>query len=127
MNDRPDATELLEIARRTLLDEILPRLPHDLRYSVLMVASAMAIAGREHAARGDAEAELARLHELMDERIDAFSGPALHAALAASNRRLASAIRAGRFDGAGRAALLDHLQQTSAAKLAVANPKALAG
>ena len=54
MNDRPDATELLAIARRTLLDELLPRLPEELRYTALMIANAMAIASREHAEIGRA-------------------------------------------------------------------------
>ncbi len=126
MNDRPDATELLEIARRTLLDEILPRLPEELRYSARMVANAMAIAAREHAA-GDAaaQAELARLRNLFAERPQPLTGAALHAALAGYNRRLATEIRAGRFDSRERAALLAHLEKTTADKLAVANPKAL--
>lgn len=126
MNDRPDATELLEIARRTLLDEILPRLPEDLRYSALMIANAMAIAAREHAA-GDAaaETEFARLRGLFSERPKPLTGAALRAALAGYNRRLATEIRAGSFDDRERAALLVHLEKTTADKLAVANPKAL--
>jgi hypothetical protein len=126
VNDRPDATELLEIARRTLLDEILPRLPEELRYSARMVANAMAIAAREHAA-GDAaaQAELARLGNLFAERPQPLTGAALYAALAGYNRRLATEIRAGRFDDRERVALLEHLEKTTADKLAVANPKAL--
>ena len=126
MNDRPDATELLEIARRTLLDEILPRLPDDLRYSTLMIANAMAIAAREHSA-GDAaaQAELARLRSFFAERPQPFAGATLHAALAGYNRRLAAEIRAGHFDDKERAALLEHLEKTTVDKLAVANPKAL--
>ena len=126
MNDRPDATELLEIARRTLLDEILPRLPEDLRYSVLMIANAMAIAAREHADGGAAaQAELARLRDLFGGRPEPLMGEPLHAVLAGYNRRLATEIRAGHFDGKERAALLEHLEKTTADKLAVANPKAL--
>jgi hypothetical protein len=124
MNDRPDATELLEIARRTLLDEVLPRLPGDLRYRALMIANAMAIAAREHAA-GDAgaSAELARLQALYGEPRHVLSGSALHTALSGYNQRLAADIRAGRCDG--RAGLRDHLVQTTTDKLTVANPKAL--
>jgi Domain of unknown function (DUF6285) len=126
MNDRPDATELLDIARRTLLDELLPRLPEDLRYSALMIANAMAIASREHAG-GDtaAHAEFARLRELFSERAKPLSGAALEAALAGYNRRLATEIRGGRYDDKERAALLDHLDKTTTDKLAVANPRAL--
>ena len=126
MNDRPDAVELLEIARKTLVDDVLPRLPQELRYTGLMIANAMAIAAREQAG-GDAhaQAELARIGELLGERSQPQAGEALHAALADYNRRLADAIRAGRFDGARRAALVDHLEKTGADKLAIANPKAL--
>lgn len=127
MNDRPEATELLDIARTTLLEAILPHLPEELRYNALMIASAMAIAGREHAASGaDAESELGRLSALFAQRPPRVAGAELHAALASFNRRLVAAIRSGRFDGRERAALLEHLQQTGAAKLAVTNPKALA-
>jgi hypothetical protein len=124
MNDRPDATELLEIARRTLLDDVLPRLPDDLRYSALMIANAMAIAAREHAA-GDvnAYAELARLREFYGEPQPALTGSALHTALSGYNQRLAADIRAGRCDG--WAGLRDHLAQTTTDKVAIANPKAL--
>jgi hypothetical protein len=126
MNDRPDAAELLAIARSTLLDELLPRLPADLRYTALMIANAMAIASREHAAgETDGRAELARLRGLFAERGDPPPADALKTALADYNRRLATGIRNGRFDDRERAALLDHLEKTGAAKLAVANPKAL--
>ena len=126
MNDRPDATELLEIARRALLDEILPRLPEDLRYSALMIANAMAIAAREHA-DGDAaaQAELARLRDLFGERPKPLMGEPLHAALTGYNRRLAAEIRGGRFDDKQRPALIEHLEKSAADKLAIANPKAL--
>ena len=126
MNDRPDATELLEVARRALLDEILPRLPADLRYSALMIANAMAIAAREHADGGAAaQAELARLRELFGERPKPPMGEPLHAALAGYNRRLAGEIRAGQFDDKERPALIEHLGKSAADKLAIANPKAL--
>jgi len=127
MNDRPDAAELLDIARRTLLGDILPRLPQELRYGTLMIANAMAIAGREHATAGsDAEAEIESLGRLFAESPPPLAGTGLHATLDAYNRRLAAAIRAGRFDDRERAALLGHLRQTAAARLAVTNPKALA-
>lgn len=126
MNDRPDAAELLDIARRTLLDELLPHLPEELRYNALMIANAMAIASREYAS-GDAgaQAELARLRELLGERTTPTSGMAPAAALAGYNRRLAAGIRGGRYDDKERAALLDHLEKTTTDKLAIANPRAL--
>lgn len=124
MNDRPDATELLEIARRTLLEDVLPRLPDDLRYRALMIANAMAIAAREHAA-GDASAsaELARLQKFYAAPQQALAGSELQAALSGYNRRLAADIRAGRGDHC--VDLRDHLARTTVDKLTVANPKAL--
>jgi hypothetical protein len=50
MTDRPDAKELLEIARAALANELLPFLPADKRVTGLMVASALAMAARELAA-----------------------------------------------------------------------------
>lgn len=50
MNDHPAGDELLSTARRVLLDRLLPVLPPDRLYETLMVANAMAIAGRELAA-----------------------------------------------------------------------------
>lgn len=126
MNNRPDATELLAIARTTLLDKLLPRLPEDLRYDGLMIANAMAIAAREHAGgESAAQAELARLHGLFAEPVELLSGAALASELAQSNRRLVADIRQGRFDGKERAALLAHLEKTAADELAIANPRAL--
>ena len=91
-----------------------------------MIANAMAIASREHAA-GDAaaQAELARLRALFPANAKPLSGAALEAALGGYNRRLASDIRGGRFDDRERAALLDHLETTAADKLAISNPKEL--
>jgi len=53
MNDRPQARDLLEIARNAFTAEVLPAVPEELRYTALMIANAMAIAQREIAA-GDA-------------------------------------------------------------------------
>ena|SRR5688572_4604985 len=126
MNDRPNASELLAIARATFTDCILDALPEKARYAGLMVASAMAIAQREFDA-GDApaRAERERLRKLLAERAEPAAASALHAALQGYNRRLAEEIRAGRFDGAERAAMLEHLRRTTEEKLSVSNPKAL--
>ncbi len=126
MNDRPDAAELLAIARSTLLDELLPRLPADLRYTALMIANAMAVASREQAAGdADGQAELARLRSLFAEDGEPPPAAALKTALADYNQRLVNEIRNGRFDDIERAALLDHLEETTMDKVAIANPKAL--
>ncbi|MGB3289253.1 MAG: DUF6285 domain-containing protein [Burkholderiaceae bacterium] len=47
MNNRPHGNELLEVARRSLLDDLLPLLPGEKAYQALMIANAMAIASRE--------------------------------------------------------------------------------
>ena len=126
MSDIPDATELLAIARSSLLDKLLSRVPEELRYDALMIANAMAIAAREHAA-GDAamQAEVVRLAALLEEQCEPRVGADLISARSELNRRLVALIRAGRFDDRDRAALLDHLAQTAADELAVSNPRAL--
>jgi len=47
MADRPAGADLLDIARRTLLDEVAPRLEGLPRFHALMVANALQIVGRE--------------------------------------------------------------------------------
>jgi Domain of unknown function (DUF6285) len=126
MNDRPDAPDLLEIARQAFAAEVLPAVPEALRYTALMIANAMAIAQRELAA-GDAplREEYRRLAGLLSVNAAALQGQALREAVAGYNQRLANEIRAGRFDGEKRAAMLEHLRRTTEEKLAVSNPKAL--
>jgi len=126
MSDIPDATELLAIARSTLLEKLLPGVPEDLRYDALMIANAMAIAAREHTA-GDAatQAEVVRLAALLKEQCEPRADAELMSARIGLKRRLAAQIRAGRFDDHDRTELLDHLAQTAADELAVANPRAL--
>jgi hypothetical protein len=85
MSDQPDGRALLEVARRTLLDKVLPALPPDKTYDVLMIASAMAIAARELAsgAPGD-EAGLAAA--IRGRRIPESAQAALHGLLLALAR-----------------------------------------
>ena len=126
MYDRPDGQNLLETARKVFIAEIVPALPAGSRYTALMIANAMAIAQREIAA-GDAPlaAECERLRALLSEPSATPAGAALRSVLGGYNRRLAAEIRAGRFDGEDRAALLEHLRRTTEEKLAVSNPKML--
>lgn len=128
MNDRPNARELIGTARDAFTAQILPVLPEALRYAGLMIANALAIAQREIGA-GDApaRAEHERLCKLLSETPEALTGEALYGALAVYNQRLSRDIRAGRFDGRERAAMLEHLLRTTEEKLAVSNPKALHG
>ncbi len=94
--DRPDAAELLAVAREAFAREILPFLEDDPRVTALMVASAMAIAERE-------------MRLPVSGVLDA--GP------------LVEAIRAGRHDGDG--ALWARLLIDATLRTALANPKAL--
>lgn len=87
---QPDAHELLDIARSTLLEQLLPALPGELRYPALMIANAMAIAARESRLVALAEdQERTRLAALVDEA---------PAALPDLRRQLARAIRLGSHD-----------------------------
>ncbi len=127
MTDKPDGAALLEEARRTLLETLLPLLPPERRYDGLMVANAMAIAARE-AGQGDAlPREGVKLLSAL------FPAPAtasenLRAHLLGLEARLAREIRAGLYDAPGprRAAVRDYLRWSAVARVRVSNPKALA-
>jgi hypothetical protein len=126
MNDRPDAQNLLATARSVFLSDILPTLPAASRYTALMIANAIAIAQREiGAGYAPLAAECERLRVLLRDPGETPAGEALRSVLAGYNRRLAGDIRSGRFDGEGRAALLEHLRRTTEEKLAVSNPRLL--
>jgi hypothetical protein len=125
MRDKPDAAALLEEARRTLLEILLPLLPPERRYDGLMVANAMAIATRE-AGQGDAA-----LREGVALLATLFSAAAANGNLRAQGRelevRLAGEIRAGLCDAPGtrRDAVRDYLRRSVTARLRLSNPKAL--
>jgi hypothetical protein len=122
MKTEPGAADLIEIARAAIVAELVPALPEDRRYTALMAANALAIAARDLAAPAGDGAEAARIAELLGDR-----GPAEGAAdPREGSARLAARIRDGAFDeGEPRARLLAHLRATTAARLAVSNPRAL--
>lgn len=103
MSDRPDAVELLGIARSSLLEHVLFAVPEELRYEVRMIANALSIVERELASGGRADAILPD------------TGP------------YAAQIRAGEFDSMGpaRAAIEAQLRAWVRARLAISNPKRL--
>jgi hypothetical protein len=128
LNNLPYGSDLLSIARDTLIRELLPLAADDAKYSLLMVANAMAIASRELAMGDTAEvAALARLDTLYGGPQRELSGSALRAAIAEYERRLAQDIRAGRFDADDerQRAMFEHLQEDVAVRLRVSNPKSL--
>src|SRR5438045_4047149 len=92
MHEAPAGPDLLDAARRILLDELLPALPPEKHYAALMTANAIAIAAR--VARENpsvAGALAARAWGLLGGEGRASGDPG-------SWRELAAAIRAGRFD-----------------------------
>jgi hypothetical protein len=124
----PGGSDLLSIARDTLMNELLPLVADDAKYSLLMVANAMAIAGRELAAGDTAGVDaLGRLDRLYGTPERELHGPALLDAIARHERRLAQDIRNGHFDAddARQHALLEHLQKDVAVRLRISNPKSL--
>ncbi len=132
MTDISDAADLLEIARATLLDDLVPALPNERRYAGLMIANAMAIAARERRLGASAERdEAGRLRRLVDglgQSPRAASGVDARGELPALRTTVCDAIRAGAFDDPRReAALAAQLLQIAAAHVAISNPKILRG
>ena len=116
MRDGPGGAVLLGIARRTLLEEVLPKVPQPEVYAVRMIANAMAIAARELAAEGDQAAGRERILIL-------YRQAGLAEPEGEVERALAADIRAGRFD-AHETALVELLERQVDGRLALANPKA---
>lgn len=129
MQDSPTSTGLLDIARRTLLDNVLPTLPEARRLDGLMIANAMAIAARGmRFGDGPLREECARLEELLGE-LETEPAPAaeLEARVRELNRRLAERIRGGVYDDPGpeRDAVRQYLRASTVQKLRESNPKHL--
>lgn len=108
---RISADTLLELALASLRDEIAPGLAADQRYTVAMIANAIAIARREIS--NDTEAPL---WALLDEIYEPGEG---------STRQLAADIRAGSVGDAKHPRLARMLLAHLEAELAVANPRFL--
>jgi hypothetical protein len=126
MHTRPNAADLLLIARETFVSDLMPHLPETVRYEALMVANAMANAERECAA-GEASlrSELERLRVIYPAAPD--SNEPVDVQLDRINRRLAVDIRKGTFarDRALREQIRTHLVQTAIERLRETNPKYL--
>lgn len=119
MNNRPYGNELLEVARRTLLDELLPLLPPEKTYEALMVANAMAIAARELAPHAD-DVEAARL-EIQRFHIDTGRDESTEA----SEHELAALIRKRAIHESDYLRLQQLLLTLTRAKVLLCNPKHL--
>ena len=130
MRDISDAPDLIATARDALVNDLLPSLQKDQRYTALMIANAMAIALREQGSTLDVNRdEVGRLRRLFAECAIAVApsdSASVSDELPVLRRTLCSAIRDGSFDYASRsAALVAHLARTTADWVAISNPKAL--
>lgn len=127
MTDNPDCAALLDEARRTLLETLLPLLPPERRYDGLMVANAMAIAARE---AGQGDAGLGEGVKVLAALFPAFAAADdnLRTRLLELETLLAREIRAGLLDAPvpRRAAIRDYLRRSATARVRLSNPKALA-
>lgn len=108
-----ETAALAVLARRTLLDEVLPHVPDAQRYQTLMVANALGIAARELESGAEGRAAIAQAMARLAGEGDA----------ATLRRRLAAAIRSGALDD--EPALVPLLRRDVEAALAIANPKYL--
>lgn len=121
--NQPDARDLLATAREVLLQQLLPALPASLHYEARMIASAMAIAGREMAqALACAQAETQALARVLELHGQAEPSPA------EARARVARNIRQGLYDerGSARERLLDALLTITREQLRISNPKVVA-
>ena len=114
--DRPTAAELVEAVREFLTDHVAPNVEGQLAFHTRVAVNALAIVERTMAEGGAMDAaELVRLKALLHHR---------DGDLGALNGVLVQAIRGGYMDDKRRE-VLDHLRQTAADKLALANPRYL--
>ena len=114
MHDQPQSDDLLRVARRQLMDELLPALPAPHRYTALMIANAMGIASRAHALGGAAEDERSALL--------AQAGAGLGTSL--DTAALSEALRKGRLD-ADLASLTSAIRADVISRVRIGNPKYL--
>lgn len=119
MINRPRGDELLAVARRTLLDDLLPLIPADKAYEARMIANAMAIAARELSRCKDVDDETT-------ERIAEFyRAIGMDPSVVASEQSLADQIRRRLIDSLHFRRLHALLLDVTRAKLAISNPKYL--
>ncbi|TKR53858.1 acyl-CoA dehydrogenase [Allopusillimonas ginsengisoli] len=116
--NRPAGDELLSVARRALLDELLPLLPEGKTYDVLMIANAMAIAARELAATQAAGGQG------VDQAASFLRAQGAQSAEPAE-AELAALIRRRDIDTSRHSSLRAVLLSLTQAKLALSNPKYL--
>lgn len=123
MRNKPDAAELVEVARETLLGELLDEAPDDPQALMRMAARAFAIAAREtQTGDEDLVSELRLLGELYGEDAVKTSASNMLDRVAQMNRRFARDIRDGTFDGACAPGVRALLLEQVRARLRISNP-----
>lgn len=131
MQDRPTALELIDVVREFLEAEVVPALDGRRRFHARVAANVLAIVGRELAGEEDAlRTEWRRLAALGDDPGAPLPAGAAAARVAIrdATAALADRIRRGEVDaGPEAAAVRAHVRATVREKLAVANPRYLAG
>lgn len=114
MREHPNGAELLAIAREVLRKELLPLLPKEKAYEVLMMVNAMGIAERQLMMGTQPQSqEQAELSLLLDQE----------GGLAELNKCFAKRIRAGDFSASQEAQNL--LWSTTVQRVRESSPKAL--
>lgn len=114
----PGGARLLALARRELLEALLPQLDGDARYRARLIANAMKIAARELAGEGPERAEIA--HRLRGLAAAVLPGGVEVSALndREVSAALCAALRDGRLDGQPEVhALLERLAQARSSLL----------
>lgn len=122
MGNQPDGQNLLLTARRVLLEEILPILPEESRYTTMMMANVMGIAARELDAekRSDPEEEKSLGRFLIE------AGVELDQKVGCDNEAmLAELIRQRSIPDRWQQPLAEMLLALTRRKLQISNPKYL--
>ena len=128
MQERPTGDELLIVARKLLLEELMPLLPNDRRYDALMIANAMGIASRQSGLGSDFERQERRGLEVLLVNTDTGEAPNHDGDdLVTLYRTLCARIRDGGFDPGApdRAALHGFLREVTVQRLRESAPKIL--
>lgn len=116
--NRPTGAELLTALREFLEKSVAPQVDPATQFNLRIANNVLGIVERELAQKGPAEVtEIAGLTALLD-------GSGAGRDVGALNRALVEKIRGGAFDApAAQRTLLAHLKATTAAKLAIDNPR----
>ncbi|ETF04291.1 hypothetical protein W822_03740 [Advenella kashmirensis W13003] len=122
MGNQPDGQNLLLTARRVLLEEILPILPDESRYTTMMLANAMGIAARELDAEKRSDLEEEKSLGLFLIEVGVESGQKVDCDNAAM---LADLIRQRSIPDRWQQPLAEMLLALTRRKLQISNPKYL--